>query len=67
VVGPIEESQRHLMVFLLIPPVNFKNQEIEITFDEYIKLILSKQLRSSAAALKNCPLIRPQGGASKKR
>lgn len=46
--------------------VNFENQKIEITFDEYIKLEdLQKQLVISPP-LKNRPLIRPQGGVSKK-
>lgn len=46
--------------------VNFVNQKIEITFNEYIKLDeLQKQLVVSPP-LKNRPIIKPQGGVSKK-
>jgi uncharacterized protein (DUF2141 family) len=45
--------------------INFTGQEIEIYFNEYVKLKdLSKQLIISPP-LKNRPLISPQGGASK--
>lgn len=46
--------------------VNFKAKEIEITFDEYVKLQdLQKQLVVSPP-LKNRPIVTPQGSASKK-
>lgn len=65
--GPIDEEPPVILrAFPDNYSVNFKNQEIEITFDEYIKLKdLQKQLVISPP-LKNLPLIRPQGGASKK-
>lgn len=65
--GPVDEEPP---VILRAYPdnysVNFNAQEIEITFDEYIKLKdLQKQLVVSPP-LKNAPLVTPQGGASKK-
>ncbi len=65
--GPIDEEPP---VILRAYPdnysVNFKAQEIEITFDEYIKLQdLQKQLVVSPP-LKNRPIVTPQGSASKK-
>ncbi|PQJ31542.1 hypothetical protein BST92_06210 [Nonlabens arenilitoris] len=65
--GPIDEEPP---VILRAYPdnysVNFKAQEIEITFDEYVKLQdLQKQLVVSPP-LKNRPIVTPQGSASKK-
>jgi len=65
--GPIDEEPPVILrAFPDNYTVNFENQKIEITFDEYIKLEdLQKQLVVSPP-LKNRPLIRPQGGVSKK-
>ncbi|PRP67799.1 Ig-like domain-containing protein [Nonlabens agnitus] len=65
--GPIDETPPEILrAFPDNYTVNFTNQKIEITFDEYIKLKdLQKQLVISPP-LKNRPLIRPQGGVSKK-
>ena len=61
-----EEPPEILRAFPDNYTVNFTNQKIEITFDEYIKLKdLQKQLVISPP-LKNRPLIKPQGGVSKK-
>lgn len=65
--GPIDEEPP---VILRAYPdnysVNFKAQEIEINFDEYVKLQdLQKQLVVSPP-LKNRPIVTPQGSASKK-
>lgn len=65
--GPIDEAPPEIL--RAVPDnytVNFVNQKIEITFNEYIKLEdLQKQLVISPP-LKNRPLIKPQGGVSKK-
>lgn len=65
--GPIdEEAPVILRAFPDNYSVNFTATEIEITFDEYIKIKdLQKQLVVSPP-LKNRPIITPQGGASKK-
>ncbi len=65
--GPIDETPPEILrAFPDNYSVNFKNQVIEVTFDEYIKLEdLQKQLVISPP-LKNRPTIKPQGGASKK-
>ncbi|MGJ8683072.1 MAG: Ig-like domain-containing protein [Nonlabens sp.] len=65
--GPVDEEPP---VILRAYPdnysVNFKANEIEITFDEYIKIKdLQKQLVVSPP-LKYPPVVTPQGGASKK-
>lgn len=65
--GPIDESPPVILrAFPDNYSVNFKNQEIEVVFDEYIKLKdLEKQLVISPP-LKYRPNIKPQGGVSKK-
>ncbi|WP_228547284.1 Ig-like domain-containing protein [Nonlabens antarcticus] len=65
--GPVDETPPEILrAFPDNYSVNFKNQEIEITFDEYVKLKdLQKQLVISPP-LKYRPIIKPQGGASKK-
>ncbi|WP_438961131.1 Ig-like domain-containing protein [Nonlabens sp.] len=65
--GPIDEDPPEILrAYPDNYSVNFKAQEIEITFNEYIKLNdLQKQLVVSPP-LKNAPIITPQGGAAKK-
>ncbi|BAO54879.1 hypothetical protein NMS_0870 [Nonlabens marinus S1-08] len=65
--GPVdEEPPAILRAFPDNYSVNFKNQKIEVFFDEYIKLKdLQKQLVISPP-LKYRPNIKPQGGTSKK-
>ncbi len=65
--GPIDEDPPEILrAYPDNYSVNFKAQEIEITFNEYIKIKdLQKQLVVSPP-LKNAPLISPQGSASKK-
>ena len=65
--GPVdEEPPAILRAFPDNYSVNFKNQKIEVVFDEYIKLKdLQKQLVISPP-LKYRPDIRPQGDTSKK-
>ncbi|AZQ45142.1 Ig-like domain-containing protein [Nonlabens ponticola] len=65
--GPVDETPPEI---LRATPdnytTNFENQIIEITFDEYIKLEnLERQLVVSPP-LKNRPLIKPLGAASRK-
>lgn len=65
--GPVDEEPP--IILRAYPDnysVNFNAQEIEITFDEYVKLQdLQKQLVVSPP-LKNRPIVTPQGSASKK-
>lgn len=65
--GPMdEEPPKILRAYPDNYSVNFTAQEIEITFNEYIKIKdLQKQLVVSPP-LKNRPIVTPQGGASKK-
>lgn len=64
--GPVDEDPPEILrVYPDNFSTNFKATEIEITFDEYVKLQdLQKQLVISPP-LKNLPLITPQGSASK--
>ena len=65
--GPIDESAP---VVVGASPENyttgFKNQKIEITFDEYIKLQDLQQQLVISPPLEYRPVITPQGGVSKK-
>ncbi len=64
--GPVDEDPPEILrVYPDNFSINFKATEIEITFDEYVKLQdLQKQLVISPP-LKTLPIITPQGSASK--
>jgi uncharacterized protein (DUF2141 family) len=65
--GPIDEEPPQI---LRASPdnftTNFENEEIEITFNEYIKLDNIQRQLVVSPPLKYKPIIKPQGGASKK-